>query len=115
MHFKLQRANAVCDAFDIIAQAMREVIHWVNAPLVAGLMMFGVPDAINAAGLTGQASAISQAGGPMNFSFIAAGDHQVAEVGLASELLGWRAVDAAARIMAGDGPGRATGPGRLRL
>ncbi len=80
-----------------------------------GGMLFGVPDAINAAGLTGQASAISQAGGPMNFSFIAAGDHQVAEVGLASELLGWRAVDAAARIMAGEGPGRAATPAEATI
>ena len=47
----------------------------------------------------------------MNFSLIADGQHQVAEVGLASELLGWRAVDAAARIMAGEGPGRADAPG----
>ena len=80
-----------------------------------GGMLFGVPDAINAAGLTGQASAISQAGGPMNFSFIAAGDHQVAEVGLASELLGWRAIDAAARILAGEGPGRATTPAEATI
>lgn len=46
----------------------------------------------------------------MNYSFMAAGQHQVAEVGLASELLGWRAVDAAARILAGEGPGRAETP-----
>ena len=73
-------------------------------------MLFGVPDAIEAAGLGKQATAISQAGGPMNFSFIKAGQHQVAEVGLASELMGWRAVDAAARILAGEGPGRAETP-----
>ncbi len=75
-----------------------------------GGMLFGVPDAINAAGLGDQAVAISQAGGPLNFSLIAAGDHQVAEVALASELLGWRAIDAAARIMAGEGPGVAETP-----
>ncbi len=75
-----------------------------------GGMLFGVPDAIEAAGLSDQAKAVSQAGGPMNFSFIKDGNHQVAEVALASELLGWRAVDAAARIMAGDGPGRADTP-----
>lgn len=75
-----------------------------------GGMLFGVPEAIDAAGLADQASGISQAGGPMNFALIADGQHQVAEVGIASELLGWRAVDAAARILAGDGPGAATPP-----
>lgn len=75
-----------------------------------GGMLFGVPDAIESAGLEDQAVAISQAGGPLNFDFIANGRHQVAEVGLASELLGWRAVDAAARILAGEGPGRTETP-----
>ncbi|MGB0114932.1 MAG: substrate-binding domain-containing protein [Ilumatobacteraceae bacterium] len=75
-----------------------------------GGMLFGVPEAIDSAGLGGQAVAISQAGGPMNFGFIVDGQHQVAEVGLASELMGWRAIDAAARILAGEGPGRADTP-----
>lgn len=75
-----------------------------------GGMLFGVPDAIEAAGLLSQAQAISQAGGPMNFGFIEAGKHQVAEVGLASELLGWRAIDVAARVLSGTGPGRSTPP-----
>jgi ABC-type sugar transport system substrate-binding protein len=75
-----------------------------------GGMLFGVPDALDAAGLMDQAKAVSQAGGPLNFGFIDADQHQVAEVALASELLGWRAVDAAIRILAGEGPGRATTP-----
>jgi len=75
-----------------------------------GGMLFGVPEAIEAAGLEGQAQAISQAGGPLNFGFIASGQHQSAEVGLASELLGWRAIDAAIRILAGGDPGRAATP-----
>ncbi len=75
-----------------------------------GGMLFGVPEAIEAAGLGDQAVAVSQAGGPLNFGYIAAGQHQVAEVALASELLGWRAVDAAARILTGEGPGRADAP-----
>ncbi len=75
-----------------------------------GGMLFGVPEAIEAAGLSDQAKAISQAGGPLNFGYIAGGQHQVAEVALASELMGWRAVDAAARILAGEGPGRADAP-----
>lgn len=72
-----------------------------------GGMLFGVPEAIEAAGLQDQAVAISQAGGPLNFGYIASGQHQVAEVALASELMGWRAIDAAARILAGEGPGHA--------
>ncbi len=75
-----------------------------------GGMLFGVPDALESAGLVDQAKAISQAGGPLNFGFIANGQHQVAEVGIASELLGWRATDAAARVLAGEGPGRAVTP-----
>lgn len=75
-----------------------------------GGMLFGVPEAIEAAGLADQATAVSQAGGTMNFGYISAGQHQVAEVGLASELMGWRAIDAAARILAGGDPGRATTP-----
>ncbi len=75
-----------------------------------GGMLFGVPEAIDAAGLGDQAQAISQAGGPLNFGYITSGQHQVAEVALASELMGWRAVDAAARILAGEGPGRADPP-----
>lgn len=72
-----------------------------------GGMLFGVPEALEAAGLIDQAKAVSQAGGPLNFGFIVNGQHQVAEVGIASELLGWRAVDAAARVLLGNGPGRA--------
>jgi ribose transport system substrate-binding protein len=75
-----------------------------------GGMLFGVPEAIEAAGLGDQAAAISQAGGPLNFGYITAGQHQVAEVAIASEMLGWRAIDAAARLLAGEGPGRATTP-----
>ena len=88
-------------------QANPDLDHIVYA---FGGMLFGVPEAIEGAGLSDQATAISQAGGPLNFSFIAAGQHQVAEVALASELMGWRAVDAAARILAGEGPGRADTP-----
>ena len=75
-----------------------------------GGMLFGVPEAIEAAGLEDQAVAISQAGGPLNFGFITDGNHQVAEIALASELFGWRAIDAAARILGGEGPGVAQTP-----
>ena len=47
MHFKFQCADAVRDAFDnVIAQAVREVIHRINFPFRAGVMMPGVADAI---------------------------------------------------------------------
>ena len=46
MHFELERADAVGDAFDVIAQAMGEIVHRINAPLVAGVMMLGVPDPV---------------------------------------------------------------------
>ncbi len=69
-----------------------------------GGMLFGVPEAIEAAGLLDQSKAISQAGGTLNFGFIANDKHQIAEVGLASELLGWRALDVAARVLSGSGP-----------
>ncbi len=80
-----------------------------------GGMLFGVPDALEAADLIDQAAAISQAGGPLNFGFIANGQHQVAEVGIASELLGWRALDAAARLLNGEGPGRADTPSTAQI
>jgi ribose transport system substrate-binding protein len=63
-----------------------------------GGMMFGVPEALDAAGLVNQAKAISQAGGPLNFGFITNGKHQTGELALASGLLGWRAVDIAITI-----------------
>ena len=75
-----------------------------------GGMLFGVPEALESAGLLDQAKGISQAGGTLNFGFISESKHQVAEVGIASELLGWRAIDAAARVLAGEGPGRADTP-----
>ena len=34
------------DALDIIAQAVRKVIHGIDAPFVSRVMMFGVPNAI---------------------------------------------------------------------
>ena len=46
MHFEFERAKRVRDALDIIAQAMREVVHRVDAPFVAGVMMRGVANAI---------------------------------------------------------------------
>jgi len=73
-----------------------------------GGMMFGVPEALADAGI--DVPAVSQAGGAMNFGFIAEGRTQTAEVGLASEFLGWRGMDAAARALAGQSPGRAVQP-----
>ena len=46
MHLELQRADAVRDAFQIIAQAMREVVERIEAPLRAGVMMLHMTDAV---------------------------------------------------------------------
>ena len=73
-----------------------------------GGMLFGVPEAMADAGL--DVPAASQAGGGLNFGFIAEGNVQTAEMGLASEFLGWRAMDAAARALAGQPVGRSELP-----
>ena len=86
-------------------QASPDTSHLIFA---FGGMMFGVPEAMADAGL--EIPAASQAGGALNFGFIAEGRVQTAEVGLASEFLGWRAMDAAARALAGQSVGRATTP-----
>ena len=39
MDFEFQRAKRVGDAFEVIAQSMREIVQRVNAPLVSGLVM----------------------------------------------------------------------------
>jgi hypothetical protein len=46
MDFELQRADGMGHALDVIAQAMGEVIHRVNAPGGAGMMMFSVANAV---------------------------------------------------------------------
>src|SRR3989442_6183998 len=46
MHFKFERADGMGDAFDIIAQAMSEIVHRINAPFVASVMMLRMANAI---------------------------------------------------------------------
>ncbi len=46
MDFELQRANAVRDALDIVAQTMGEIIHRINAPCVSGMMVLRVTNAV---------------------------------------------------------------------
>jgi hypothetical protein len=46
MYFELKRADTVRDAFDVITQAMSKIIHRINAPFVAGVMVLGVTDSI---------------------------------------------------------------------
>ena len=46
MHFELQSANGVSDAFNIIAKRVRPVVHRINTPFISRAMMRGVPDAI---------------------------------------------------------------------
>ena len=45
--FKFQGADAVGDAFQVVAQAMGEIVHGIDAPGRAGVMMFGVADAVD--------------------------------------------------------------------
>ena len=88
-------------------QANPDITHVAYA---FGGMLFGVDEALEAAGLLDQATAVSQAGGALNFNLIAEGRHQAAELGLASGLLGWRAIDVAARALADQDIGRADPP-----
>ena len=46
MVFKLQRAQRVGDVFQRIFQRMREIVHRINAPGIAGVVMRRVHDAI---------------------------------------------------------------------
>ena len=43
---ELRRAQAVADAFEVVAQAVRVVVQRVDAPLVAGMVMRDVADAV---------------------------------------------------------------------
>ena len=45
--FEFERADGVRDAFDGIGLAVREVVHRIDGPLVAGAMMLGVEDAVH--------------------------------------------------------------------
>lgn len=68
-----------------------------------GDMLLGMPDAL--AGIDVDVPAISQAGTPANYQLIADGSLQVADVALPTGLLGWRAIDAGLRALAGQDPG----------
>src|SRR6185295_4929295 len=46
MNLEFERADAVRDAFDVIAEAMGEVIHRIDAPFCPGMMVPGVTDAV---------------------------------------------------------------------
>ena len=73
-----------------------------------GDMLLGMPDALSGAGF--DVPAISQAGTPLNRQLIADGTMQVADVALPTSFLGWRAVDAGLRAIAGQDPGTFTQP-----
>ncbi len=47
MVFEFERADGVRDVLDGIRLAVREVVHRVDAPLVAGAVMLGVEDAVH--------------------------------------------------------------------
>ena len=46
MHVELERADGVRDVLDGVALAVREIVHRVDAPLVAGAVVRGVLDAV---------------------------------------------------------------------
>ena len=68
-----------------------------------GDMLLGMPDAFESAGI--DVPAISQAGTTLNYEMITAGMMQQADVALPTGFLGWRAIDAGLRAIAGQGPG----------
>ena len=46
VHFELERAERVRDALDVIAERMGPVVHRVDIPHAAGLVMLGVANAV---------------------------------------------------------------------
>ncbi len=46
MHLELKRADAVRDALEVVAQTVREIVHRIDAPRRAGVVMLGVADAV---------------------------------------------------------------------
>lgn len=77
-------------------------IKWVIAGF--GGLMPGMPQAFQNAGFSG-IQAVSQAGTSANYQLIKSGQLQVADIGLPTEFLGWRAVDAGLRALAGQDVG----------
>ena len=69
-----------------------------------GDMLIGMPEALESAGFT-DLKAVSQAGTPANYELITSGELQVADMGLPTEFVGWRAVDAGLRAIAGQDVG----------
>ena len=47
MVFKLERADGMGDAFDGVRRAVREIVHRIDAPLVAGAVMGGAENAVH--------------------------------------------------------------------
>ena len=45
--FEFEGADAVGDAFQVVAEAMGEIVHGINAPFGAGVMVLGVADAVD--------------------------------------------------------------------
>ena len=46
MIFEFERTKRMCNSFECIGQAMGEVVHRIDVPLVAGILMTDVPDPI---------------------------------------------------------------------
>ena len=99
-------------AGDHISAAVGEMQKDPNIDYIVtafGDMLPGMPDAMQNAGFT-KVKAVSQAGTPANYELIAKKQMQVADMGLPTEFVGWRAVDAGLRAIAGQDVGRAQQP-----
>src|SRR3954454_316117 len=46
MDFEFQGADGVRNSLDVITQAMSEIVHRINTPLIAGMMMLRVANAV---------------------------------------------------------------------
>jgi ABC-type sugar transport system substrate-binding protein len=71
--------------------------------MASGQMMSGVPQVLSAAGLTSKVKIITKAGTNLNFELLKAGTYQQADIGFSMDMYAWGAVDAVARILAGQG------------
>src|SRR5262249_4493590 len=46
MHLEFERADGVRNAFNVVAEAMRKVVHRVDAPLATSMVVFCMADSV---------------------------------------------------------------------
>ena len=74
-----------------------------------GDMVLGVPEALATAGLATQVKIVSQSGGKKNYEYIQKGQ-QAVDVAFDNSFIGWKSMDALARLSAGESAAPDTGP-----